>query len=106
MGVDVSAKVMVGIHFESHDEGMEFVKEYFNPEEDFDTDDISEITNGLSWQLITAYSDSGGVIGIEITEDTLDAFGIGVKDSWESVYKRLPADVHSRVKPHIWAQYW
>jgi len=106
MGVDVSAKVMVGIHFKSHDEGMEFVKEHFNPEEDFDTDNINKITNGLSWEIISAYSDSGGVIGVELVEDELDPFGQGVKDVWESVYQLMPAAAHDQVKPHIWAQYW
>ena len=106
MGVDVSAKVVIGVYFETYDEGMDFVKEHFTPEEDFDTDNINKITNGLSWEIISAYSDSGGVIGIELVEDELDAFGQGVKDVWESVYKLMPADAHDQVKPHIWAQYW
>jgi len=106
MGVDVSAKVVIGVYFETYDEGMDFVKQYFNTPDELDADHVSVVTNGLTWELISAYSDSGGVIGIELVEDELDAFGQGVKDVWESVYQLMPADAHDKVKPHIWAQYW
>jgi hypothetical protein len=106
MGFDVRAVVMVGIHLESHDEGMEFVKQHFSAQGEFDSDEIDTITNGLTWEMISAYSDRGGVLGIQVIESELDALGLGVKDVWEAVYKLMPAGVHDKVKPHIWEQYW
>jgi len=106
MGVDVSAKVVIGVYFETYDKGMDFVKQYFSTTDDLDAHQVSEVTNGLTWELISAYSDDGGVIGIELVEDELDAFGQGVKDVWESVYELMPLPAHDQVKPHIWAQYW
>lgn len=106
MGIDVSAVNMIGIEFDSMDELHEFVKEHYDAPDEFDSDDIFDITNGLEFQLITAYSDSGGVLGVEIGEDDLDPDGDGVKRAWRKALELLPADINIRVQPHCWAQYW
>jgi len=111
MGVDVSAVNMIGVHFNTHDEGMEFIKKHFDttskyPDGEFDNDDINDITNGLDWEMISAYSDSGGVLGITMDELSFDPHGIGVQEAWKYAFKLMPKEHHERIGPHIWAQYW
>lgn len=104
MGVDVIVVNMIGIHFESHDGGEEFIRTHFeNVPEEIDSDDYEDITGGLTWQMISAYDDYSGVIGIEIGASDLDAQGIGVQEAWKKAFALFPKEVHNKIKPHSWA---
>jgi len=106
MGVDVSPVNMVGILFDSTEDGKDFIREWYTELEEFDVDDYEDITGGLMWNMISGYSDSGGVIGVEIGTEDLDPQGIGVQNAWKKAFALFPKEVHDRIKPHCWAQYW
>lgn len=107
MSVDVSAVNMIGILFESHDEGEEFIRTHYeNVPEEIDSDDYEDITGGLTWGMISAYGDYGGVLGIEIGKSDLDEQGEGVKAAWRKARELFPDNVQEKIESHCWAQYW